>query len=258
MRFSVNPFLPEQSEGANSFASMPCGEGLSIFFELSVELDSKVDPDTGFIVNVVEIDHKVRKYAVPVFVSKVKEKFCSAKHIDFFSIIEILFSAKERLENKFGNASIKKLCLKLNPFRKITITSEDSDMVFFSEKFEFAATHKLWNSNFTEEQNLKVFGKCANPTGHGHNYVIEVTIKIPLSEKEFAIGDFEKIIDNELISLIDHKNLNLDIGHFKKITPTIENIAVFAWDKLTGKFPKQLLHCVTVWETDKTSCSYCG
>ncbi len=144
-------------------------------------------------------------------------------------------------------------------------------MVFFSEKFEFAATHKLWNTNFTDAQNRKIFGKCANPSGHGHNYIIEVTIKMPdyrrssnetqaasKQSDNFSISDFEKIVDSELISIIDHKNLNLDIEHFAAVMPTIENIAIFSWKKLSGKFPNQLLHCVTVWETDKTSCSYYG
>lgn len=257
VRFSVNPFLREQSQGANSFASMPSGEGLAIFFELSVELVSEVNPDTGFIVNVSEIDSRVREYAVPVFLTKVRENFRMAKHMDFSEIKEILHLARTELEDKFGEARLSKLSLKLNPFRKIILSSEDSSMFFFSEKFEFAATHKLWNTDFTDVQNLKVFGKCANPTGHGHNYVIEVTIKMPVAENKFSIGNFEKVVDGELISLIDHKNLNLDIKHFSQVQPTIENIAVFAWDRLVKKFPKQLLHCVTVWETDKTSCSYC-
>jgi 6-pyruvoyltetrahydropterin/6-carboxytetrahydropterin synthase len=257
VRFSVNPFLQEQSQGANSFASMPSGEGLAIFFELSVELVSEVNPDTGFVVNVSEIDSKVRECAVPVFVTKVRENFCQTKHIDFSALKEILHLTQSELEKKFDGARLNKLSLKLNPYRKITISSEDSDMVFFSEKFEFAATHKLWNTDFTDVQNLKIFGKCANPTGHGHNYVVEVTIKMPVSKNDFSIGDFEKIVDSELISLLDHKNLNLDIEHFSQVQPTIENIAVFAWNKLVRKFPEQLMHCVTVWETDKTSCSYC-
>jgi 6-pyruvoyltetrahydropterin/6-carboxytetrahydropterin synthase len=269
VRFSVNPFLAKQARGANSFASMPCGEGLTIFFELAVELVSHVDRDTGFIVNVSEIDSKVRQYAVPVFVRKVKENFQKARHMDFFSISKILRSAWKQLENEFASAKLNKLNLKLNPFRKITLDSEDSDMVFFSEKFEFAATHKLWNTTFTDVQNQKIFGKCANPSGHGHNYIIEVTIKMSDNQRSsreskfirtenFSIGDFEKIVDSELISIIDHKNLNIDIEHFAKVMPTIENIAIFAWEKLSNKFPNQLLHCVTVWETDKTSCSYYG
>jgi 6-pyruvoyltetrahydropterin/6-carboxytetrahydropterin synthase len=118
--------------------------------------------------------------------------------------------------------------------------------------------HKLWNEDFSEEKNFEVFGKCANPNGHGHNYIIEVTVKVPSGKDNLRIGDFEKVVDDELIKLIDHKNLNADVAEFGKTNPTIENIAVFAWNKLNGKFGAVKLHCVTVWETDKTYCSYYG
>jgi len=131
-------------------------------------------------------------------------------------------------------------------------------MFYFSERFEFAATHKLWNEKFSTERNFEVFGNCANPTGHGHNYIVEVTIKKPVGDNGFSVGDFEKIVDDELIKLVDHKNLNIDVDEFKKTIPTVENIATFAWNKLVGKFSQAQLHCVTVWETDKTYCSYYG
>ena len=258
VRFSINPFLPEQTEGANSFASKPAGEGLSIFFELSAELVGEADPVTGFVVNVTDIDRTIRDYAVPVFINRIKENFGRTKHIDFFAVIEILSSAREQLADKFGTARLSKLSLKLNPFRKIALCSEDSNMAYLSEKFEFAATHKLWNDCFDEKKNLEIFGKCANPTGHGHNYIIEVTLKIPADRKDFSIADFEKTVDREFIKLVDHKNLNIDVEHFGKVNPTVENIASFAWKKLIGKFGNKLLHCVTIWETDKTSCSFYG
>ncbi|MHC4681214.1 MAG: 6-pyruvoyl trahydropterin synthase family protein, partial [Planctomycetota bacterium] len=132
------------------------------------------------------------------------------------------------------------------------------DMAYFCEKFEFAATHKLWNDEFSEQQNFEIFGKCANPTGHGHNYVAEVEIRMPAARDDFHIGDFEKTVDHELIKLLDHRNLNADLDHFSKTNPTVENIAVFAWNRLAGKFGEASLHRVTVWETDKTYCSYYG
>lgn len=131
-------------------------------------------------------------------------------------------------------------------------------MAYFCEKFEFAATHKLWNDEFSEQKNLDIFGKCANPTGHGHNYIAEVEISMPAARDDFRVGDFEKIVDNELIKLLDHRNLNTDLEHFGKTNPTVENIAAFAWNQLVGKFGKGKLHRVTVWETDKTYCSYYG
>jgi 6-pyruvoyltetrahydropterin/6-carboxytetrahydropterin synthase len=258
VRFSINPFLPEEIEGFNSFASKPSGEGLTIFLELSVEVVGKVEPATGFVVNVADIDRNVREFAVPVFAERIKQDFSQARHIGFFAVAELLKSAWSRLADKFGTAQLSKLSLKLNPFRKIAMDSKNLKMVYFSEKFEFAATHKLWNDDFSEEQNFEVFGKCANPTGHGHNYIVEVTIKIPTSEDGFHISDFERVVDDELIKLVDHKNLNADVSQFSSTNPTVENIATFAWNKLVGKFSNGTLHYVTVWETDKTYCSYYG
>jgi len=280
VRFSINPFLPRDSEGFNSFVSKPAGEGLSIFFELSVEVIGEVEPTTGFVVNVADIDSNVREFVVPLFAERIRQNFRRAKHIGFFAIAGLLKSAWAQLADKFGTAQLSRLSLKLNPFRKVGIDSKDLDMVYFSEKFEFAATHKLWNDDFSEEHNRKVFGKCANPAGHGHNYVVEVTIKMPaplevhtgdaavasgdllltgpVNGDSFCIGDFERIVDDELIKVVDHKNLNADVGQFSKTNPTVENIAAFTWNKLVGKFGEALLHCVTVWETDKTYCSYYG
>lgn len=258
VRFSINPFLDEESPGFNSFVSKPAGEGLSIFLELSVEITGLIEPGTGFVLNVVDIDRSVRKFALPVLIERVRQDFRRSKHIGFAVLVQLLKLTWTRLSDKFGSAKLNKLSLKLNPYRKISIHSEDLDMVLFSEKFEFAAMHKLWNDDFSERRNFDVFGKCANPTGHGHNYIVEVTIKMPADRTNFSVGEFEQIVDNELIQLLDHKNLNVDIENFKTNNPTVENIASFAWDILTGKFDKAELHCITIWETDKTYCTYTG
>jgi 6-pyruvoyltetrahydropterin/6-carboxytetrahydropterin synthase len=258
VRFSINPFLSEDCTGANSFASRPAGEGLSIFFELSVEILGSLAPDTGFVVNVVDIDRHVRECVVPLFAERIRQDFSRARHVGLCAMVDLLRSAWCQLSDKFGPARLSKLSLRLNPFRRIAIKSEDLEMVYFCEKFEFAAMHKLWNNNFSEPKNFEVFGKCANPTGHGHNYVVEVAIKMPAARDDLRIGDFEKTVDNELIKLLDHKNLNADVEQFGRTNPTIENIAVFAWNRLADKFPKATLHRVTVWETDKTYCTYYG
>ena len=258
VRFSINPFLSEDNTGFNEFASAPAGEGLSIFFDLSVEVVGEVEPTTGFVVNVADIDRAVREFAVPVFAEQIKENFRRAKHIGFFAIAELLGSAWGRLADRFSPAKLGKLSLKLNPYRKVAMDSEDLDMVYFSEKFEFAATHTLWNDDFSEQRNFEVFGKCANPTGHGHNYIAEVTIKMPKNANGFSIGDFERVVDDELIKLLDHKNLNVDVEEFSRTNPTVENIAGFAWNRLADKFGEATLHCVSIWETDKTYCSCYG
>lgn len=256
VRFSLNPFLSKDSRGYNSYASKPAGEGLSIFLELSVEVTGPIDPATGFVVNVGEIDGSVRKFAVPIFVERIKTNFQAAKHVGLSEMAELLGTTWDRLIDKFGTAKLNQMSLKLNPFRKFVVNSKDLNMIYFSEKFEFAAMHKLWNDDFSEQHNMEVFGKCANPSGHGHNYIVEVTLEIPRARNDFHIGDFEKIVDDEFIKLVDHKNLNADVEQFGKINPTVENIVSLAWNQLIDKFGKAKLHRVTIWETDKTYCSY--
>ena len=258
VRFSLNPFLSKDSRGYNSYASKPTGEGLAIFFELSVEVTGPVDPATGFVINVSKIDRNVREVAVPAFAERIKQNFQAAKHTGLSEIAELLRLTSDRLTDKFGTAQLSELSLKLNPFRKIVVNSKDLNMVYFSEKFEFAAMHKLWNEDFTEQHNMEVFGKCANPTGHGHNYIVEVMLQMPPNRNDFSIGDFEKIVADEFIKLVDHKNLNADVDPFGKTNPTVENIVSLAWNQLIGKFGKAKLHRITIWETDRTYCSYEG
>ena len=182
VRFSINPFLPADEAGFNSFASKPAGEGLAVFLELGVELAGVADKATGLIVNVSDIDHKVRDCAVGVFAEKIKADFRSARHTGYDELVLLLKTIWEKLANQFGSAQLSKLSLKLSPFKTLAVVDKDCAMVYYSEKFEFAAAHKLWNEKFSEKQNIDVFGKCANPTGHGHNYIVEITVKWPAGQ----------------------------------------------------------------------------
>lgn len=258
VRFSVDPFLEHDSPGFNSYASRPAGAGLSIFLELTIELVGPVVPRTGLLVNVSDIDAIARQFAVPVFAARIREHLRRGEHVDLRAVARMLWSASERLRDKFEAARVSAVTVKLNPFRKLAMDTKEPGLVYFSEKFEFAATHKLWSDGFSEQQNLETFGKCANPTGHGHNYVVEVTVKTPADGPAFQIGAFEQVVDSQLMQSVDHKNLNLDVPTFSTKLPTVENIATFAWERLAGRFAPAQLHCVTVWESDRTYCSYYG
>lgn len=258
VRFSINPFLDRHSPGFNSYASKPAAEGLSLFLELAVELEGAPQPQTGLLVNVSEIDQVVRRCAVPVFAERIAEHLRCGEPIGLPRIASLLDAARAHLQDKFGPARLARLTLKLDPFRKLAMDTKEPGVLYFSEKFEFAATHKLWNDRFSEPQNRQAFGKCANPTGHGHNYLVEVTVRTPAGGPALEIGQFEHVVDAQLMQLVDHKNLNLDVAAFREKVPTVENIAVFTWEHLAGKFGAAQLHCVTVWESDRTYCTYCG
>jgi len=256
----VNPFPVETVDwqgGCNSYSGRPSGEGLAIYFGLWVELAGRLNARTGFVINVTEIDRVVRDSVVPIFDRAIKEKFGRGEHISFESISGMLREGWGRLAGKFAPAVLNSLCLELSPFRKITIKQEDRRMYYFSEKFEFAATHTLWNAQLGEKENYNAFGKCANPAGHGHNYIVEVTAANE-DGKPFSGGKFEDIVKRDFIDLVDHKNLNVDVDKFKACNPTVENIAAFGWEQLNGKLIGAKLDCITVWENDRTRCSYRG
>jgi 6-pyruvoyltetrahydropterin/6-carboxytetrahydropterin synthase len=257
VRFCINPFLPNQVTGYNGFCARPAGQGLSIFLALGIRLSHSVNPDTGFVINVTDIDACVRHDAVPIFTEYISKQYKQSKHIGVANLKQLMARTFLVLKKSFLPCTLNELSLHLTPYRKLTMKSECPQTVFYSEKFEFAAMHKLWNDRFTEQQNLDAFGKCANASGHGHNYCVEVTIKTE-SEDLFNSIIFEKTVNDRLIDLVDHKNLNADVPHFSSHIPTIENISHYAWNQLHSHFEHGHLHSITVWESDRTSCTYFG
>jgi len=252
IRFAIDPFANAAQIGANSYCAKPTAEGLAFYFSLWVELKGNANKNTGFVVNVSNIDKIVREKTIGIFNEFVKKRSGS----NFEQIGQLLSRVWEIIENDFLPAQINSLTVELTPARKIGIKERDSKMLYFSEKFEFSASHTLWNKKFSDSENFKVFGKCANKCGHGHNYIVEVTVKKSETKDALKAGDFERIVDEHFIGIVDHKNLNADVKHFSKTNPTVENIAEFAFGSLKEKFKPFKLDCVTVWENDRTFCSF--
>ena len=258
IRFCINPFLDEIPIGANGYAGKPAGLGLSLYIEMALSLIGPVEEKSGFVINVNEIDHKTRQVALPIFIESVRRYWRSGQHISLLRLVGIIKQCKQALDSEFLEASIDRFNVNLTPFRKITLIGcQESMSVHYSEKFEFAAMHKLWNSQLNSNENYRIFGKCANPNGHGHNYVIEVTVIVNHAD-HFDSIHFSEVIDIHFISHVDHKNLNADVPFFSSKNPTMENIAKFAWDCLCERIQGAKLHRVTIWESDRTSCSYDG
>ena len=135
-------------------------------------------------------------------------------------------------------------------------------MVYVTRKVHFNGAHKLYNPKWTEEQNDEVFGKCANKNWHGHNFELIVTIKGSPNPDTGFVMDLKvlsKIIKEEVTEVLDHKNLNLDVEELKGIMPSIENIAIFIWDKISAQLPSDVeLHKVHLRETNNNYVEYFG
>lgn len=133
--------------------------------------------------------------------------------------------------------------------------------VTVNRKAHFNAAHRLFNKNWSDEQNFEVFGKCSYPNYHGHNYEIIVAVKGEVDpETGFVMNldELRKIIAVEVEDYLDHKNLNVDIEEFKNINPTAENIVILIWNKIRAKLNSDLELKVTLYETPRNFVEYSG
>jgi len=133
--------------------------------------------------------------------------------------------------------------------------------VTVNRKAHFNAAHRLYRSEWSDEKNLAVFGKCSNPNYHGHNYdlTVSVTGKIdPLTGFVMDMKVLKDLIRTEIEDAFDHKNLNEEVVEFKTLNPTAENIVVVIWNKLHSKIDKKHKLSVTLYETPRNFVSYSG
>jgi 6-pyruvoyltetrahydropterin/6-carboxytetrahydropterin synthase len=126
-------------------------------------------------------------------------------------------------------------------------------------KEHFNAAHRLHNSNWSDEKNQAVFGKCNNANFHGHNYELVVKVTGETNAETGYVIDMKilsSIIHENVSDRFDHKNLNLDTEEFKNLMPTAENIAVVIWNILRGKIDEQLEIKVILYETERNFVEY--
>ena len=134
-------------------------------------------------------------------------------------------------------------------------------MILLTRKAEFSASHYYWNDAWSEDENLRAFGKCANRNGHGHNYTLEVTVAGEIDPTTGFVVDLKQLkdlLDDEVIRVYDHRHLNLEVPEFKSAIPTSENIAIAVWRRLDGKLPGAKLHRVRVYELPDLFADYYG
>ena len=135
-------------------------------------------------------------------------------------------------------------------------------MVYLTRKERFNAAHKLWVAEWSEEKNFEVFGKCANPNWHGHNYTLLVTIKgkpDPMTGFVMDAKKLSKIIKEVITSKLDHSNLNLDVDFIpNNLQPTTENLVVLIWQQLQPHLGDIRLHRIKLQETENIYAEYYG
>lgn len=135
-------------------------------------------------------------------------------------------------------------------------------MVYLTRVEHFNAAHRLYNPNWSYEHNEAVFGKCANENWHGHNYELYLTIKGEVNEDTGFLFDAKKLSDlirENVLELLDHKNLNMDVEFLKGKMCSTENLAKGIWDQMAPLLPGSVfLHCIKLYETPRIYVEYFG
>ncbi|MEW5818782.1 MAG: 6-carboxytetrahydropterin synthase [Cyanobacteriota bacterium] len=226
---------------------------------LHVTLKGEASIKTGMIINLIDLKEILKDKIIKVFDHK-------NLNLDTPYFSEIL-PTTEYLTHVIWGILNPELSNKL---AKVTIFEEEDfycyykgevNMYYLTRVYKFSASHRLHNVCMKEDENILIFGKCNNATFHGHNFKLEVTLKGNIDNKTgmlINIINMDRIINEQIINLLDHKNLNTDVDDLKNTITTGENLVRFIWDKLYGLFYPAELHRLKLFETDRNYFEYYG
>jgi len=255
VRFAVNGQDDAQltRPPTNGFAGYPSLTGIGHYFSLEVTLAGEPAAQSGCVQNIKVIDEKIRESVIPMAAAHVRRGASTGGGM-------LLAQIFERVKDAWPGSQLHHLRLALTPFLTLSLFAQEYPMIRLSQKFEFSASHRLHNPALPDVENQKLFGKCNNPHGHGHNYVLQVTVAGQPNDTGHLIDipKFEQLVAQAVIEPFDHRYLNLEIPEFSDLIPTVENIAMVIYRILKPKIEamRVKLAGVTLWETTKTWCEY--
>jgi 6-pyruvoyltetrahydropterin/6-carboxytetrahydropterin synthase len=255
VRFSLDPAGSEQPV-TNSWAGWPSSTALSPWLALRCTLAGQVDPSSSYLCNIKLIDTAVRQRVIEPALQEPGSR--TAETLTQF--------AYQQIRDQFpDNCHLEQVTLGVTPTLEYTLHCADESMLQLTQQFEFSASHRLHNPELSEDENRKLFGKCNNPHGHGHNYLVMVTVSGPPGDngKLVPLHALESAVAHHVIDRMDHRNLNLEVEEFRKLNPSVENIAIVIWNLLCQPVRElgngqARLHRVRVYETPKTWADYSG
>jgi 6-pyruvoyltetrahydropterin/6-carboxytetrahydropterin synthase len=134
-------------------------------------------------------------------------------------------------------------------------------VVTVTRRLHFNAAHRVHNPALSDEENVRLFGKCNNPNWHGHNYILDVSVRGPVDERTGYVLDpsvLKRIVEERAVDLIDHRNFNLDVPFMRGVIPTSENIIVGIWRELEPAIRPGQLAKLVLWETPNNYVEYTG
>lgn len=216
------------------------------FWTTRVVVEGDVDPHTGYLCDIKVLDDLVRR-CVAMRLRRLSDasefEVVGSASVEAFDEISLELRTPARL------ASLEVL---FSPYTSLAVRRGAHPMLEVTQSFEFSASHRLACAGLSDEDNHRLFGKCSNPHGHGHNYILEVSVGAKSNGVSPALLELDRVVRREIVERFDHKNLNVECEDFARLNPTVENIAQVIFDRLTAVLTELPLTKVRVWETAKT------
>jgi 6-pyruvoyltetrahydropterin/6-carboxytetrahydropterin synthase len=267
--YLINPEIYRQKidKNATNTENSVFSETSGHNYTLDVCVCGRVDPVTGIVVNIKDIDAIVRRYAV----QPLSDRLLNAadgpmpyQHITAASLLEHIHS---RLSDRFPDGvELVRLDLAETPtssaeWKSMTIETIPVS-ISVTRSYEFSASHRLHSRCLTNEQNQELFGKCNYDNGHGHNYILEVTVTgaiDPSTGQVVDLRELDEAVHREVVDRYDHRHLNLDIPEFADIIPSSELLTYVIWERLKEHIPGTAQLCkVVIRETARNIFEYTG
>lgn len=240
----------------NGYSGAPALRDWERIEELEVTCRGEVQAETAYLIDIKTVDGAVRRAAVPTF-ARAKDAGRSGPGV----MAEVWTHLAEPLRS--SGVQLVRVRWNRSPYDSIEMTAASPCSVLYRQRFDFAAAHRLHNPALSDAENQRLYGKCNNPRGHGHNYQFEPCIEVPVGAPEFSTAGVERLCQRHLLDRFDHKNLNEDTVEFGSpagVNPSVENIARVFFELLAEPVAREMPGCalrtMTVWETDRTAATY--
>jgi 6-pyruvoyltetrahydropterin/6-carboxytetrahydropterin synthase len=231
-------------------------EGLGAYSEVVITCRGEVDPRLGYLVDIQQIDRLARETLLPRLARAMRETPGAQPG-------DVLADGLHEFARALP-VTLVSVRWRLSPFYSVEVRMAEQGTALLRQTFDFAASHRLHCHDLSDEENRRLFGKCNNPNGHGHNYQVQACVEVPVGgTRPLRLSDLERLVDETIIRRFDHKNLNEDVPEFRHpggVNPSVENIAKVSYELLDaamrGSGAGGRLRSITVWETDRTSAVY--
>lgn len=229
-------------------------------YEVRVTLAGPIDPRGDWVVNIKDLDRVMRE----VIDDQLDHRHMNievAKLRDRWPTLEVLAPfIWEEMAPRLPVGRLHEVQIFETPDFYLEYRGE-GQMVYLTRIYRFAAAHRLHNKNLSDEENRQIFGKCNNLHGHGHDYILEVTVRgepDPKTDCVIQVDRMDAVLKEQILEPFDHVYLNLDTEEFRDINPSAENMAIVFWGILEGRFAPAELHRLRLWETSRSYFDYYG